>query len=474
MTARVAQTARWLAFAIARLWKAALGVVRGFPTWFAAWLLLLAVAEAVDSTRGLVVLAIIAVLLLAWAAVSPSSWDQLVARPSRHRKTARFIRKSWPTMALRCGLSTPGPDQERTASPLVRRRPLSWEGDRLAVRIELVIGQTIEDVLNAADRLAAAAGARTVTVQPTPKGACVWFRFGDPLQSMFDAKLPSATSAPDASRVVMGRQEEGGEFAMPLGPQTLLVGSSGSGKASLIWSFAAGLAPAIASGLVEINAVDLKGGMELSMGEPLFTRFARTPEEAVTVLEDAVAAMQQRAGRLSGITRQHKASVDEPLVVVLIDELAAVTAYLTDRDLKTRAALAIGLLCSQGRAVGYMMFGALQDPRKETLPSRGLFTQTIGLRLKDAEETRMVLGEGASAAGARCHKIPRTMPGVGYAVPEDGGPPVRFRAGYVDDDAIRYLAQEFPAPRQVPITVTAPTPRATGRARSRVQGEEVA
>lgn len=31
----------------------------------------------------------------------------------------------------------------------------------------------------------------------------------------------------------------------------------------------------------------------------------------------------------------------------------------------------------------------------ETLPVRGLFTQMIGLRLKDAEETRMVLGDGA-------------------------------------------------------------------------------
>jgi DNA segregation ATPase FtsK/SpoIIIE, S-DNA-T family len=119
--------------------------------------------------------------------------------------------------------------------------------------------------------------------------------------------------------------------------------------------------------------------------------------------------------------------VGEPLVVVLVDELAAITAYLTDRDLKSRAALAIGPLCSQRRAVGYMMFGALQDPRKETLPSRGLFTQMIGLRLKDAEETRMVLDDGASNAGAKCHQIPRTQPGVGFMVPEDGSGPVPRR-----------------------------------------------
>lgn len=40
----------------------------------------------------------------------------------------------------------------------------------------------------------------------------------------------------------------------------------------------------------------------------------------------------------------------------------------------------------------------LQDPRTEVIPSRGLFTQMIGLRLKDLSETAMVLGEVALMA----------------------------------------------------------------------------
>jgi hypothetical protein len=43
----------------------------------------------------------------------------------------------------------------------------------------------------------------------------------------------------------------------------------------------------------------------LSMGAGLVTCFARTPAEAVALLEDAVTAMQARAERLSGVTRQH-------------------------------------------------------------------------------------------------------------------------------------------------------------------------
>src|SRR3546814_4268572 len=68
--------------------------------------------------------------------------------------------------------------------------------------------------------------------------------------------------------------------------------------------------------------------------------------------------------------------IESPTVVVLIDELAALTAYETDRDLLRRANSALATLASQGRAVGFIVFACLQDPRKETLPARGLFTQT--------------------------------------------------------------------------------------------------
>jgi S-DNA-T family DNA segregation ATPase FtsK/SpoIIIE len=65
--------------------------------------------------------------------------------------------------------------------------------------------------------------------------------------------------------------------------------------------------------------------------------------------------------------------VTEPLVAVIIDELAALTAYCTDRDARRRIAAALSLLLSQGRAVGITLVGTLQDPRKEVLPFRDLF-----------------------------------------------------------------------------------------------------
>jgi S-DNA-T family DNA segregation ATPase FtsK/SpoIIIE len=100
-----------------------------------------------------------------------------------------------------------------------------------------------------------------------------------------------------------------------------------------------------------------------------------------------------------------------------------------------------------------MVLACLQDPRKEVIPSRGLFTQMVGLRLKDQSETSMVLGDLALSSGALCHRITRDLPGVGFVVPEDGTPPIRVRAGYATDEAIRIVASRYPAPVQVPVNV---------------------
>jgi S-DNA-T family DNA segregation ATPase FtsK/SpoIIIE len=65
---------------------------------------------------------------------------------------------------------------------------------------------------------------------------------------------------------------------------------------------------------------------------------------------------------------------------VVVDELAALTAYCTDRDAKRRFEAALSLLLSQGRAVGFYVIAALQDPRKEVVAFRDLFTTRIALR----------------------------------------------------------------------------------------------
>lgn len=363
----------------------------------------------------------------------------------------------WLPLMDRLGCSIQRFDGGREAPGL---RQLSWIGDSLCLNVTIPLGMTRQQLAAVAPAIAENLGAWSAHVADAPGGAMLWIDYTDRLAEVITLPIAEAV---DLRSVPLGIREDGYLWAMRLGPHTLVAGSSGSGKASLVWGLILGLAPAIKSGLVQVHGIDLKSAMELGMGKPLLTRFADSADLAVQLLEEAVSAMQSRAHALSGTTRQHTPTVESPHVVILIDEMAALTAYQTDRELLRRANGALALLCSQGRAVGYTVFACLQDPRKETLPMRGLFTQTIGLRLRDAMETAMVLGEGMRDKGALCHKIAATTPGVGYVVPEDGSDPVRVRAGNVTDDMIQYAAWNYPAPKQIPVVLMEPEPTTSAR-----------
>jgi S-DNA-T family DNA segregation ATPase FtsK/SpoIIIE len=249
---------------------------------------------------------------------------------------------------------------------------------------------------------------------------------------------------PHLEALPVGRREDGEPWTVRLrGSHALIAGATGSGKGSVLWSLVRSLAPLVRDGLVRLWVIDPKGGMELAAGKPLFHRFAcESADELAELLEDAVAEMRARAARLRGVTRLHEPSTDEPLIVVVVDELAALTAYAS-RDEAKRMSAALSLLLSQGRAVGVVVVAALQDPRKEVLPFRDLFPTRIALSLVEAAQTDMVLGPGARDRGADCSRIPLTRPGTGWVWCDGEPEPARVRAGWVTDADIAAMAREY-------------------------------
>ena len=104
---------------------------------------------------------------------------------------------------------------------------------------------------------------------------------------------------------------------------------------------------------------------------------------------------------------------------------------------------ALATLTTQGRAVGYSVVAALQDPRKDVLTIRNLFPDRIAMRLDEPEQVDMVLGDGARDRGAACELIstdPATGAGVAFIRVEADPDPVRVRAGWVTDADIRDMA----------------------------------
>jgi S-DNA-T family DNA segregation ATPase FtsK/SpoIIIE len=390
--------------------------------------------------------------LILWCRLEPMSYARLVHDPLWRQRIRRRIRRVWPRVAEIAGLASSSPRKKgnnKAITPRLGR--IRWQSGQVVLHPKMFLGQIVEDYRGQAERIRQAVGARSIRIVDERGKCAIWLSFRDVLDAPFHQEIPAVTTHPILSPIKVGTTDTNEPAFLRLGPATLVAGLSGSGKASLIWALMLGLAPAIKAGLVQVHGIDLKGGMELSMGEPMFARLARTPSDAVELLETAASSMQYRATCLSGVTRQHSPSTESPFILVLVDELAALTAYATDRETKRRAMDALGLLASQGRAVGYGLFASIQDPRKETVPMRGLFTQMVGLRLKDREETVMVLGDGAIPSGALCHQIPPSMPGLGYLVPADGGAPVRFRAGQVTDSMIKTVARAFPSPTRTSI-----------------------
>lgn len=240
----------------------------------------------------------------------------------------------------------------------------------------------------------------------------------------------------------MGRRENGSPWLLRLlATHLLIAGATGSGKGSVIWSLIRALLPAILGGWVRIWALDPKR-MELSYGRAIFTRYADTPAAMVELLEAAVKEMHDRAAQFGGKTRTFLPSVQFPFLVVLIDELAFLTAYQPERDLRKRAEAAIATLTSQGRSVGVCVVGALQDPRKDVISLRNLFPTRIALRLDESEQVDMVLGDGARDRGALADEIsplPQTGAGVAYVRLEASPDPVRVRAAFVSDEDIHAM-----------------------------------
>jgi DNA segregation ATPase FtsK/SpoIIIE, S-DNA-T family len=394
-------------------------------------------------------------LLLVWRLAHPESFHRFVGWPWRGAWRQRLVyRRGWQPAMVTCGLAIHVNGREFVPS-LLR---VTSAGPVDQVRVRMLAGQVPEDYAQMSERLARTFGAAECRVRTDPRHrdrVILWLLVEDPLA---DPVPPQRLAdSPDLAALPIGRREDGLTYRLRLAwTHLLLVGATGAGKSGVIWAIVHALAPGISSGLVRLWVLDPKGGMELAPGQALFARFchgAVTGEGATAhevtyaeLLEDAVAVMRDRQGRLRGVTRLHEPSTAEPLIAVIVDELASLTSYVTDRDAKRRIAAALSLLLSQGRAVGVTVIAALQDPRKEVLPARDLFPTRIGLRMVDADQIDMVLGDGAKHRGARCDQIPQTLPGVGYVSIDGAAEPVRVRFAHLTDHDITTLAHEHPAP----------------------------
>ncbi|MEV4156305.1 FtsK/SpoIIIE domain-containing protein [Nocardia salmonicida] len=325
------------------------------------------------------------------------------------------------------------------------------------IDVQMVGGQKLSDWTNddTTDALAQYLAVPKVLVsQSSPGFLRIELRTFDTLAAPVGVPGVASTGV-DLEAVPVGLREDGRTWLLRvLYAHILLAGAMGSGKGSVLWSLINGIGPAIKAGFVDVWMADPKGGMEFGRGERLWVRFETTADGILAMLTEAVFVMDERAARLRAAgVRKHVPTVDEPLILIVIDEAAALSSYAT-REQQEQFRQFTGLLLSKGRAVGVSVIAALQDPSKETMPNRQLFPVRVGLRLDEPTQTAMVHGQGAKDRGALCHEIPDTTPGVGY-VGEDGTTEfVRVRAFWISDDQADAIVDAYaPIPMAPQATV---------------------
>ncbi|WP_019932258.1 FtsK/SpoIIIE domain-containing protein [Nocardia sp. BMG111209] len=353
------------------------------------------------------------------------------------------------------------------ASPKIGYPTLEWwdySRHGLTAQFHMLPGQSINDWTDRATlaALSDSLGAREVTAtRPDPGFVRLEVRVFDTLA--VPAALPVAVhngvgfgAVPDLEAVPLGVTENGDVWSIPvLYTHLLLSGKTGSGKSGVVQALFAGLAPAIRAGLVDLWVIDPKGGMEFGRGEKLFTRFAfATIEDILALLAEAVHELDERQARLKAAgLRKLVPTVEDPLVVVFIDEAATLSAF-ANRKQREQFEELHGLLLSKGRAPGFSVIETVIDPSKDTVPQRQLFPYRIGLKLSEPTQVAMIFGPGAVERGARCTEIPDSTPGVAYVEQEGSSDILRVRSFLVTDDDIDAIVQAY-APQPRPLVIDA-------------------
>ena len=377
-----------------------------------------------------------------WRVLDAPSFDHWAGRVLRAwwRRWAAYQRQ-WSQITHATGLIT-ADHKGTTRMPRIVRVRSTWCWDTVVVR--MTKGQTQADYENVLDRLANAYRARRATLRTLKPGTVALdFQRREPFDELF-VTAPDFTADPTSvnlARLTIGRDEYGRHFALDLvnGLHILLAGATGAGKGSFEWGLIRALAPMVREGTVRLWVIDPKGGMEFGAGQAMFHRFADNPDDGLKVTREYIDTLDDRKEHLGrrGI-RTHTPSVDQPLDVLICDELAAMTAY-ADRDLSREFEPLLSKALTQYRAVGGRIVAATQEPTKDTVPMRGLFPTRIALRLDQESYVDMTLGEGMRDKGAFADQIPEFLPGVAYVKQDGKREPLRVRAGYTSDTDIAEL-----------------------------------
>lgn len=405
-------------------WEFRLELTLAIGAW---WCWSLANGE-LGSQLGTLVMALACTALLGMPRSRQALWRAL--RVSRVRRRFRSA----------CRLSHFDKVSERV--PSVLKADETPAGFRLLVRVPG--GTAVSELEDMAEVAAASMAVRDVRVRRDPTNASlatVSVIERDPLSDPepLDWEWLNAGRTDLWQPVPVGLDEDGNPIRLSLVEHNVLLGGEpGAGKSAAlsILLAAAALDPSVCLWLLDGKQV------ELAPWAACARAFVGTDvAEATSVLRSIQAEMDIRYGELLHEGKRKISPGDgHPLHVVACDELALYLASGDKRD-RTECAEALRDLVARGRAAGVIVLAATHKPGSDIVPTslRDLFGFRWAMRCATREASDTILGSGWATEGYSAATIDAASRGVGYLLHE-GGLPVRLKAAYLDDGAVKLLA----------------------------------
>lgn len=231
-------------------------------------------------------------VLIAWRIQSPYGYELHCAGPARRLRWRLWAWTSWERLSKRCGLASAEQvtRRDREGRPVTHTRwthpkllQVRITGNCMNLTVRTRMGLTVDDLERAVPAIRDAARAHSSrSVVASPGTVRMELVMREQLSSVGHATSPKTV---DTTAVTLGRCEDGTLWKLQIaGRHTLTVGCSGAGKGSVFWGIAGGFGPAVAAGLVHLIGIDLKYGIELSVGAQLFTKVATAEADAVKTL----------------------------------------------------------------------------------------------------------------------------------------------------------------------------------------------
>lgn len=350
-----------------------------------------------------------------------------------HRRRAKVrldrMLESWPEIAQAVGLAG---SQVMSATVDV----WGWRA-----RFRLARGQTIRDVIAKIPGIESGLGTfrGALRVHPTPDDLANRFELRvldtDPHADAIIWPGPSVTSITEP--IDFGPFED----AVPcrvlfLRRHGLAGGATGAGKSGWLNVLMGNL---VACTDVVIWGIDLKKGMELRPWISCIDRLATTPEEAETLLADAVAILEARAALLAEQgQRVWEPTPDMPALLIIIDEYAELA------DDAPNAVKHADSVARRGRAVAVNLVAATQRPTQKAMGQGAVRSQMdirICFRVRERRDVDLILGQGMLTAGWNAHAL--NAPGKFLISAAEHDTPRRARAYLVTDEAVADTASRY-------------------------------